>query len=92
MHREAFIAILPPHREVGMIKLDLRQIKQVIARNPNDCRSKMETIYPLTLKKRAEEHVTWLTSQIKAVSIEPHNVRTYVEQVRAIDYIDDNFI
>ena len=79
MHRAAYKEILPMFREIGMVKIDLSELKKTLLMHPNKCRDMMRETYPPHIKGSAAAHVRWLGVQIRAVSIEPTNVRTYVE-------------
>lgn len=46
---------------------------------------------PTVLQERVAGVKDWLEDQIRVIKIPPNSVDSYVKQIQAIEYIDDNF-
>ena len=66
--------MIPPYRDLGLLRLVLNGVKDVLTPQAKLCFSKLKQIFPLMLRTRIENLKSWLDNQIKAISKPPINV------------------
>ena len=72
-----------------MLRIDFLPIKQALRPNPKKYFTKIRDTLPGVVKKRIEESKTWLTNQISRIDKPVYEPDPFVEQVKAISYIND---
>lgn len=83
--------MIPQNRELGMIRINLNEIKNHLTPSPKDCLAKLKRMLPLMVKRRVDHYKQWLLAQIQSISFSPTNVETYVKQIQSLEYIDKNY-
>jgi len=83
--------MIPPYRDLGLLRLVLIGVKDVLTPQAKLCFSKLKQIFPLMLRTRIDSIKLWLNNQIKAISKQPINVQSYVKQVQALEYIEKHY-
>jgi hypothetical protein len=66
--------MIPAYRDLGMVRLVLTGIKEVLTPQAKLCFSKLKQIFPVMLRSRIDALKAWLQQQISAISKPPINV------------------
>lgn len=74
-----------------MVKMSFVQMKEALNVSPRRCINQLRSILPRMLKNRMKECQTWLRTETLKISQSPENVDDFVNQLQAVDFIEDNF-
>ena len=78
-----------------MIRVDTSAIKATLMHDklysPKQYTLKLKDLLPAIIRQRIEAKKVWLTEQIRTIKKPPQKVHQYVTQIKALDYIDNNY-
>ena len=78
-----------------MIRVDTSAIKATLMHDklysPKQYTIKLKELLPAIIRQRIEAKKVWLTEQIRTIKKPPQKVHQYVTQIKALDYIDNNY-
>lgn len=77
-------------RDLGMLKVDFREVKKELVPSPQKCLQEMKRKIPSLVKARLHAHRDWIETQIKAITARVETVDEYVTQVNALEYTSEN--
>ncbi len=88
---ERFFIYLPEITDLGMMKIDMRNVKRALVPNPMACRREVSEIIPSFIRERCEVMKDWLDESIQRISMDVATVDEFVDQANALSEINQQF-
>ena len=85
---ERFFIYLPEITDLGMMKIDMRDIKRALVPNPMHARREISEIIPSFIRERCEVMKDWLGESIERISGDVNTVDEFVDQANALHEIN----